>query len=404
MNVNRIEQQIIKRSNPIWEIVDKYSYRAKNVYNYANYIIRQEFINNDKWIRAYDLQKMCKDADCYKELGSQAAQKTIQVLDQNWKSFFKSIKDWKKHPDKYLGMPKLPKYLPKDGRTTFYLKNIQCSLKDGIFRISFKPFGGYSVNTHADGKLMQCRFVPRGNNYILEIVYEVDVPDIDSNVKSERIASVDLGVNNLMTITTNCNIDPFVINGKPLKSINQFYNKEFARIQSGLKTKHNADWSKALQKLTTKRNNKVNDYIHKSTTMVVNFCKDNNIDTLVCGLNKGWKQESDIGKKNNQNFVSIPHHSVIQKLEYKCENYGIKFFLTEEGYTSGTSFLDGEEPIKQNYDKSRRKPRGLFRANNGGVINSDVNGSYQIMKKVFPDVFSDGIEGVGLHPVRLNIV
>lgn len=404
MKVNRIEQQIIKKNNPIWKIVDEYSYRAKNVYNYANYIVRQEFINNNKWIRAFDLQKICKSAECYKELGSGASQKLIQVLDQNWKSFFKSIKEWKKHPDKYLGMPKLPKYLKKDGRITFYLKNNQCSLKDGVFRISFKPFGGYSVNTHANGKLIQCRFVPRGDDYILEIVYEVDVPDIDSSVESKRIASVDLGVNNLMTITTNCNIEPFVINGKPLKSINQFYNKELARLQSDLKVKHNTDWSKALQKLTTKRNNKVNDYIHKSTTMVVNFCKGNNIDTLVCGLNKGWKQESDIGKKNNQNFVSIPHHSVIQKLEYKCENYGIKFFLTEEGYTSGTSFLDGEEPIKQNYDISRRNPRGLFRANNGGVINSDVNGSYQIMKKVFPDVFSDGVEGVGLHPVRLNIV
>lgn len=402
MKANRVEQQVIKKTDKLWSIVDDYCFYSKNVYNFANYIIRQEFINNGNWIRAYDVQKLCQKEDCYKECGSQAAQKTIQTLDKNWKSFFKSIKDWKKNPSKYLGMPKFPKYLPKDGRFIFMLKNTQCTLKDGRFRISFKPFGGYEVNTHADGKLISCRFVPKGNEYVMEIVYEIDVPDIVE--KFERIASIDLGIDNLMTLTTNCGVKPIVVNGRPLKSLNQYYNKRISEMRSDLKKKTNKDWSNEMQRFTTKRNNKVNDYIHKSTKMVIDFCKENDIDTLICGYNAGWKQESNMSKRANQNFVGIPYLNIVQRLEYKCETEGIIFRTTEESYTSGTSFIDGELPIKENYNKSRRVHRGLFVSEKGEYINADVNGSYQIMRKVFPNTFEEnGIVGVGLHPVRINV-
>lgn len=149
IKVNRVEQQIIKRNNPIFKIVDCYCLYSKNVYNEANYIMRQEFVNNGNKLNANDIQKLMQNMNCYKECGSQAAQKTIQLVDKMWKSFLVSIKDYYKNPNKYLGKPKLPKYLKKDGRQVFMLKNIQCSLKDGLFRISFKPFKGYTVKTHA---------------------------------------------------------------------------------------------------------------------------------------------------------------------------------------------------------------------------------------------------------------
>lgn len=296
----------------------------------------------------------------------------------------------------------MPSYLPKDGRQIFILKNIQCSLNNSVFRISYKSFNQYTVKTHADGKLLQCRFVPKVDHYIMEIVYEIEVPEVEDK-QSKRIAAIDLGVNNLITLTTNCGIKPIVINGKPLKSINQFYNKEISDRRSNLKLTNDMNWSNAMQRLTNKRNNKVNDYIHKATKYVVDICVLNNIDTLVCGHNSGWKQESNIGKKVNQNFVSIPHTSIIEKLQYKCENNGIIFKTTEESYTSGTSFLDGELPIKDNYNKNRRAYRGLFITDKGEKINADVNGSYQIMKKVFPDAFENGIEGAGSHPIVINI-
>ena len=397
MKVNRVEQQIIRKNNPIYDVVDQYCFYSKNVYNQANYIIRQEFINNNNKLSAYDVQKLMQSMDCYKECGSQSAQKTIQLVDKMWKSYFKAIKDWKKNPSKYLGMPRLPKYLPKDGRQVFMLKNIQCSLNNGQFRIAFKPFGGYTVNTHAVGKLMQCRFVPKADYYVMEIVYEIEVPDVEE--ERIRICSIDLGTENLVTMVNNVGLQPVVIKGGAIKSINQFYNKRKAEMQSQLKKETGRDWSKNLQKLTDKRYEKIKYMMHCASKKVVDYCVENEIDTLIIGLNKKWKQENE----NKQNFTYIPFDMFVKQIQSKCEEYGIEVVMTEEAYTSGTSFLDKEQPIKENYNKERRVYRGLFIANNGKTINADVNGAYQIMKKVVPDVFNEGIEGVGSHPIRLEI-
>lgn len=397
MKVNRVEQQIVRKNNPIYNVVDQYCFYSKNVYNQANYIIRQEFINNNNKLSAYDVQKLMQSMDCYKECGSQAAQKTIQLVDKMWKSYFKTIKDWKKNPSKYLGMPKLPKYLPKDGRQVFMLKNIQCSLNNGQFRIAFKPFGGYTVNTHVIGKLMQCRFVPKSDYYVMEIVYEIEVPDVEE--ERIRICSIDLGTENLITMVNNVGLQPVVIKGGVIKSINQFYNKRKAEMQSQLKKETGRDWSKNLQKLTDKRYEKIKYLMHCASKKVVDYCVENEIDTLIIGLNKKWKQENE----NKQNFTYIPFDMLIKQIQSKCEEQGIEVVTTEEAYTSGTSFLDKESPVKENYNKERRVHRGLFIANNGKTINADVNGAYQIMKKVVPDVFDEGIEGVGSHPVRLEI-
>ncbi|MDD4644350.1 MAG: transposase [Bacilli bacterium] len=404
MKVNRVEQHIIKKVHPSWKLVDDLCFKSKNLYNYANYIIRQEFINNNRWIHYNELFQLCKESESYKEIGSNVGQQTLKILDKSWESFFKTIKDWQKNPDKYLGRPKLPKYKDKEkGRNILGIDNIKFSIKDGYLRFSWsklKPLNNI-FKTNAYNRLMQVRFVPKRSHYVMEIVYEINVPEtcLDQN----RIIGIDLGINNFATISNNSGLMPFIINGKTIKSMNQYYNKKKAKLQSDLKLKHNKNWSNRLQQLTNKRNNKINDYIHKSSKYIVDWCIKNQIDTVIIGLNKGWKQESKMSKKVNQNFVGIPYDLFIQKLQYKCENVGIKFIDTEESYTSGTSFLDSELPTKENYNKARRIHRGLFQSNKKTLINADLNGAYQIIKKVIPNAFAEGIEGVGLHPVRINL-
>lgn len=398
MKVNRTEQQFIRKNHPLYEIVDQHCFYSKNVYNQANYLIRQAFIKENKVLSAFDVQKLMQDMDCYKECGSQAAQKTIQLVGKMWKSFFKANKDYQKHPEKYLGRPKIPKYLPKEGRQVYMLKNIQCSLQDGLFRISYKPFNQYTVKTHVQGKLMQCRFVPKKKYYIMEIVYEIDIPECDENI--ERVCSVDLGVENFITVVNNFGKQPFIVKGGEIKSVNQYFNKKKAELQSDLKKKTGNDWSNRLEKLTNKRYEKIKYLMHCISKKLVDYCVLYNVDTLIIGLNKKWKQENG----GMQNFTYIPYEMFISQVKSKCEQNGIKCIETEERFTSGTSFLDYEEPTKENYDKQRRVYRGLFVSKSGKTINADVNGAYQIMKKVVSDAFSEGIEGVGLHPVRLYIV
>lgn len=397
MKINRVEQQFIKKKHLLYSIVDKYCFYSKNVYNQANYLIRQAFIKENIILSAFDVQKLMQNMDCYKECGSQAAQKTIQLVGKMWKSFFKANKDYQKHPEKYFGRPKIPKYLPKDGRQVYMLKNIQCSLSDGLFRISYKPFNQYTVRTHAKGKLMQCRFVPKGEYYIMEIVYEIDVPECDEQI--DRICSVDLGVENFITVVNNFGEQPFVVKGGAIKSVNQYFNKKKAELQSDLKKNEKKDWSNRLEKLTNKRYEKIKYLMHCISKKLVDYCVIYSADTLIIGLNKKWKQENG----GMQNFTYIPYEMFIIQVKSKCEQNGIKCIETEEGYTSGTSFLDNEEPVKENYDKQRRVYRGLFVSKSGKTINADVNGAYQIMKKVVPDAFSEGIEGAGLHPLRFKI-
>lgn len=387
----------------MYNVVDSYCIKSKNVYNQANYLIRQEFINNGKWIRYRDMDKLMQQTDCYYDLGSQASQQTLRLLDKNWKSFFMSIKDWSKNPKKYLGRPKLPNYKDKEkGRFILMLKNIQCRVEDGFLRFSWKPFREFTIPTKVSGRLLQVRFVPRGKNYIMEIVYEETLQT--PLHKQNRIAAIDIGINNLATVSNNVDSKSFILNGKPLKSMNHYYNKKKATIQSHLKKKHNKNWSNNLEKLTFKRYNKIKYYMHNSSKYIVSWCVKNEIDTLIVGKNDTWKQEVRLGSRNNQNFTQIPFDMFINQLKYKCENVGINFIVTEESYTSGTSFIDNEHPTKENYDKSRRVTRGLFRSNNGVLINADLNGSYQIMRKAIPEAFVDGIQGADLHPIRVNVI
>ena len=338
-----------------------------------------------------------KTHENYKLTFSQPANCTLRVLDKNWKSFFVAIKDWSKHKEKYLGMPKLPKYLDKNGRFLWMIPNNQLvyDYDKSIIYIRNRLLNDYDWKCRCLGRPIQVRFVPRGSRYVMEIVYEIEIEEHES--ESSRISSIDLGVDNLATITNNIGQSPIIINGKILKSINQQYNKKRSELQSDLMRRNGLNWSRQLDGLTFKRFCRIKNHMHNASAKIIQWCVANNIDTLVVGKNDTWKQNKD----RMQNFFFIPYNMLLDQLRYKCKNAGIKYIETNESYTSGTSYLDNESPVKENYDKSRRLKRGLFQANDT-LINADVNGSLQIMRKVFPNSYTGyGIEVV-LTPTIIN--
>lgn len=411
MIIQQVEKHMIKKGHPYYNMFCEYTHLAKNLYNHANYLVRKEFIDSGKWLRDQDLDKILKkdfEFSDYRNMpGAQCAQQVLRLLDANWKSFFKTIKDWSKNKNKYSGKPKLPKYKSKDGKMVLIVTNQQVKQKSDLLHFP-KSFCGFTVKPRCVTlnnfeKINQVRVVPTNQSFCLEIVYSISV---ESELRSDngRYMSIDLGLDNLATVVTNTGLNPIIINGKGLKSNNQYYNKKKAHYQSVAKQMNNQYYTNRLYRLTRKRNLKIEDYLHKVSRYIIDFALKNQINTIVIGNNKNWKQCSSLGKRTNQVFVSIPHQKLIDKICYKAKLCGIQVILTEESYTSGTSFLDNELPEKAYYNKKRRIERGLFVSNNGIKINADVNAAFQIMKKVFPNVFADGIEDVVLRPVRVNIV
>lgn len=407
MKVNRVERIIIKDKR-----LDTLCFLTKNLYNYANYIIRQEFIATSKekerglkeranWIRYQELYKKVKDTIDYKSLPSQTAQQTLKLLDKNWLSFFKSIKDWKRNPDKYLGRPKLPRYKRKNGRAIAIFTNQQCKLQDGW--ILFPKFlKGFKVKTTVDN-FQQIRIIPQATNFIIEIVYSKEVSEKKSDKK--RIIGIDLGMRNIATITSNIGLRPIVCKGGILKSINQFYNKKKAKLQQ-IYDKQGIETGKKMQILTEKRNRKIDDQMHKISRFVVDYALQNEIGKIVFGYNPNWKQRINIGRRNNQSFVQIPFLKLIDQVNYKAEELNIEVAKQEESYTSKCSFLDNEAIEHHETYLGRRISRGLFKTEKGFIINCDVNGSLNIIRKSNPEtIFARELlrdRGIGLMPLRIT--
>ena len=400
----------VYKEDSYFPMLDDFSFKAKNLYNNALFYVRQYYIyqrnlkegksvdnlivpdevlsymkDKGSYINYNSLDYLAKQlnnslTDDYKSLPLAAAsQSVLKQLNTNCLSFFKSLKSYNKNPSKYNGRPKMPKYLDKEnGRFVFTLTNQNCKLKDGFLNFP-KSFNGFILKTKVDN-LKQVRVVPKPNYYQIEIVYEVK-EDLKAKDNS-RYLSVDLGVTNLAAITNNFNGEQWLISGKPIKSVNQYYNKLKSDYQGLAKKLNNKHVTKRILKLTKKRNDRIDTYLHKASKLLVDLAISYDVSKIVIGYNQSWKQEVNIGKRNNQNFVSIPFLTFVNDIIYKAKLKGIEVILTDESYTSGTSFLDGELPIKENYKKSRRIHRGLFKSNNGKLINSDVNGSYQILKKV----------------------
>ena len=404
-----VERHFFKEGSKEYRIFDELCFKTKNLYNATLYKIRQEYIKSksNKYLNYYDIEKIYKNSNInsedhfvYSQLLVKVSQQTMMLVDQNFKSFFASLKDYNKNPGKYKGRPKLPKYLDsKRGRQVAIYTNQAISsvwLKKGY--ISFFKLKGIKIKTKKNNyKVNQVRIVPGIGRYVVEVVYTV--PDPVKKSDNSRYAAIDLGVNNLMTLTTN--IDkyiPFVISGKRVKSINHYYNKKKAHYTSLIPKNKPYKTTKRLRRLEYKRYTKINDYFHKASRYIVNYLVSENINTLIIGNNKGWKQNTNIGNVNNQNFVQIPFYRLIQMLSYKCKMSGINIEIITEEYTSKCSFLDNEVIGKHDKYLGKRITRGLFISSSGKSINADVNGSYNILRKCKPGAFANGVQGVVVHP------
>ena len=370
------EKHIIKKNDYRFEDLQNICRLSKNLYNVALYKTRQQFFEDGKFLTAFSLDGILRknqDID-YTALPQKVAQQTLKMVEQNFKSFFGLLK--LKVKGKYDKKVKVPKYLDKNGYfiTTYTNQAIsKVALKEGFIQFSKTNI---RIKTAIEN-VQQVRVVPKGNHIVIEVLYKVEEKELQGD--NNRYCSIDLGVNNLATIGSNV-LKPIIINGKPLKSINQYYNKQLAKLKSELKNEKKT--SRRIKSLTIKRNNKVNDYLHKASRLIVNYLVSNNIPTLVVGKNKEWKQNANIGKRNNQNFIQIPHTRFIEMLIYKCKLEGISVIIKEESYTSKCSFLDNESIKKQKVYLGKRIKRGLFETKEKRLINADLNGSLNILRKV----------------------
>ncbi|MFX1569677.1 MAG: RNA-guided endonuclease InsQ/TnpB family protein [Promethearchaeota archaeon] len=391
------EQIQLKKYSPLSYIC----HLSKNLYNLANYYVRQEYFYLGNWLRYNDLWYILKEKEPYKQLPSQTAQQTLRLLDKNWKSFFQSIRTYKKHPEKFLGPPRPPRYKKKNGECIIVFTNQQCKIKEGSLYFP-KKTQLHPVKTRIRSKFHHIRIIPKGIYYTLEIIYQKEVNKLE--LEKDRVIGIDLGLNNIITMVNNVGMQPAIIKGGIVKSINQFYNKQLAKYKRIKDKQGIISETKRIQRITRKRNNKINTIFHKISRAVINYCINHNFGTIVIGYNKTWKHKISIGKRNNQNFVQIFYSILLAQIEYKAELNGIDVLLESESYTSKCSFLDNESIEKHEKYQGRRTSRGLFRSQKGIIINADVNGAYNILKKGVPKAISaDGIEGVGLHPYSIVI-
>jgi len=371
------EQHQISKSHIHWLEIDQLCFASKNLYNKCLYIIKQyykeyETYKTDKGpiYSVGSLYQLTKESSEFRNGICVDALKSIFFqVNHNYSCYFKAKASYYKDSSKFLGLPQEPKYKPKDGRNILTYNNTTISFKKkGYVRLSKTEI--YIKTNLTKEQVKEVRLIPCINHYTIEIVYEKEIEQVTTN--PNRIMGIDLGVNNLVTLSSNdLDIKPVIINGRPLKSINQYYNKTKAEmtklLSKGQKT------SNSIKRLTCKRNNKIKDYMHKASKVIIQYAIDNQISTIIIGKNDGWKQEVSIGKRNNQNFVNIPHDKLIKQIQYKAELVGIEVVLTEESYTSKCSFLDMEDMSYQDNYIGKRIKRGLFKSSNK-LINADLNG------------------------------
>ena len=369
---------------------------AKNLYNLANWYVRQDFFKLNNYLNYYDLDYILKDKQIYRKLPSQTSQQTLKLVNRNWRSYFRALEEYRANLKKFKNKPRIPRYKKKNGESIVIFTNQQCSIKEGYLFFP-KRANLKLTKTRIKEKLKEVRIIPLGIKYKIEIIYEKEEQDLGLN--KNNLLSIDLGLNNLITAVNNIGLDPIIIKGKVIKSINQYYNKQLAYYRSIENKKSNFQDTKRIHKLHLKRNNKINTIFHRISRFLIDYCIENNLGTIIIGYNDGWKQNINIGKKNNQKFVQIPFLRLINQVKYKSELIGITVITINENHTSKCSFLDNEEIRHHKKYVGKRISRGLFRSSNGTLINADVNAGYNIMKRVFPNsVKVDGIEAFGLMP------
>ena len=387
-----LKQQVKHLSKKEFRNLKYLSHIAKNLTNEAIYNIRQYYFNKKKYLSYNENYKMLKNSENYKKLNSNMAQQILKEVDGSFKSFFGLLKLAKNGQYNFKDI-KLPKYLAKDGFTTLVIGFVR--LKDDILIV---PYSNSFKKTHQEvkiklppvlkgKKIKEIRIIPKQHSRYFEIQYTYEVEEVQRELNENNALGIDLGINNLCTCVTN-NGASFIIDGRKLKSINQYYNKTNATLQS-IKDKQKIEHITLRQKrIVRKRNNRIEDYLSKAARIIINYCLNNDIGKIVLGYNENFQRNSNIGSINNQNFVNIPYGKLRDKLIYLCKLYGIEFKLQEESYTSKASFFDGDEiPIydKENSQKyifsGKRIKRGLYQTSVGKLINADCNGALNILRK-----------------------
>ena len=412
MIVQRTETHVIKESHPIYRWIVDECLRSRNLYNKTLFIYRQAFTGNhdkiedfkpiirhDKFISSFELVKQMaklKDVDYYSMTKKNSGTQVVCQVDKTMKSWFASLKAYKKDPSKFRGRPRIPSYKKKDELNCLIYTYVDASLqKDGT--INLRRDIKLPIHTNLKN-FQQIRLVPKTGYVQVEIVYNKEISDL--KLDQTRAIGIDLGLNNLMAITSNIGDISSLVNGRPLKSINQYYNKRKAYLMSLLE-KGKLKSSKRLRKLEMKRMMKIKDYLHKTSRRVVELMEQNNIGTCFIGHNKDWKQEINIGSRNNQNFVSIPYSLLINMLRYKIEEKGGVLVELNEAYTSKCSFLDDEEICKRDSYKGKRVKRGLFLSGSNKALNADINGSLNILKRGMG--YSFKFEDIFFRPTKIDI-
>lgn len=362
-----VEQHIVKDVSFLEVCV-----KAKDLYNKSLYYWRQSLFGNIQYFSEYELAKLFAeyDEENYRALPAKTSQQIIKKLFINIKSWQRARKEYEKNPSKFLGRPRMPKY-KKETSLCIFTKQ-QLKLKKGF--IHFPKQAGLPPIRTKQNNIQQVRVIPHINHCKVDVVYTV--VDVEQKEFNGNWMGIDLGLNNLATCISNT--EGFIVNGKPLKSINHYYNKRKQFLQSKLKP-HTYS-SNRIELITNKRNNKVKDYLHKSSKLIVDNAINSNTTKIIIGKNENWKQKINIGKKNNRQFTSIPHATLIEMIKYKAQLAGIETIITQEAYTSKCSALDLEPICKHEEYLGKRKKRGLFVTSIGKLINADANGALNIVR------------------------
>ena len=369
---------------------------SNSLYNVALYNIRQHYFNTKKFLTYESNYHECKENENYVYLQAGVAQQTMKVVDRSFKSFFNLLKKCKIGDYRYHDV-KIPHYRKKGGLFNLVLSTNAITIKNGMFYV---PMSRAFRMLHPDIKeivipfperlknstIKEVRILPYDNGKFFKIQYVYEVTQDILNLNKDNMLSIDLGVDNLATCVSTVGT-PFIMDGRKLKSINHQWNKEMARLRS-ISMKQGLKTTSQIQKITTKRNNQINDAIKKTARYIVNYCINNDIGMIIVGYNADFKRDSNLGKVTNQNFVQIPLGDLRQQLEFLCWKHGIKYIEQEESYTSKSSFLDNdvlptykpEQPYMGKFSGSRVH-RGLYKTKKGTIINADVNGSANIMRK-----------------------
>lgn len=392
----QVERHVIK-DNRYEEICHK----SGLLYNYCLYAFRQGVFTGN-YIKEYELStKLGKENQYdFRNLPCHVSSNVIKQVSENIKSWIRAKKEYEKHPDKFQRRPKLPNYKNGKKLNIVVFDELSCRIKeDGCVHFVKNIIKPIRTKVKPD-ELIQIRIIPEATCFIVEIVYERKETDL--NLDKGNFLSIDLGLNNLCACVSNV-VESFIINGKVAKSVNQWYNKKKAKLMSFV---GNKGTSNKIKRITLLRNCWIEDKLHKISRYIVNFCRSNNIGTIIIGLNKGWKNKINIGKRNNQHFVSFPHSKLIDKIVYKAKLLGINVIIHEESYTSKIDHLAFEPLKKQESYLGKRKKRGLFQSSIGKLINSDINGAIGIARKVIGDSFIGKIidSGFVFNPIRLNVL